>query len=384
MSKLIVLSTGGTGGHVFPAQALAEELRERGYRLALITDRRGDAYSGTLGSLETHMISAAGVTGKGVMAKIKAALKLGLGYLQARGLLKRMKPAAVIGFGGYPSVPTMMAATRLPFRTVIHEQNAVLGRANRLLAPRVDRIALSFEDTTELREDDRTKAIWTGNPVRPEIAALAGQPYAHPGPETTLSILVTGGSQGAAIFGDVLPPAIALLPDQIRNRIVVTQQVRKEQLSETRAAYAHFGIQADLRPFLDDMPVQLRNAHLTICRAGASTMAELTTAARPAILVPYQHAADDHQSANAARLCDAAGAWMIPQQDFNAQSLSARMKELLEHPVTLSNAARSAARLGMPEATSRLADLVADLVGDNGNGHTGAPDNNNEKKEAAA
>lgn len=366
MSRLIVLATGGTGGHVFPAQALAEELGARGYRLALITDRRGDAYSGPLGSLETHTISAAGVSGRGKLGVISALARLGVGYFQARKFLKRLKPDAVVGFGGYPSLPTMMAASHLGLKTVVHEQNAVLGRANRLLAPRVDRIAASFEFTAELRARDQKKAVWTGNPVRPEIAALANRPYPEIAADSSINILITGGSQGAAVFGQTVPAALGLLSADLRKRLHVTQQVRAEQLNEVEAHYADMDLAADLRPFLNDIPEQLTAAHLVICRAGASTIAEISTAGRPAILVPYPYAVDDHQTANAARLCDAAGAWMTPQSDLTAESLAARLTELLNNPRTLANAAQAAARIGMPEATRQLADVVKGLVDGNG------------------
>lgn len=369
MSRLIALATGGTGGHVFPAQALAEELTARGHRLLLITDRRGDAYSGPLGTLETHTISAAGVSGRGKLGMLSAAAKLGLGYLQARKLLKALQPDAVVGFGGYPSLPTMFAATHLHYKSVIHEQNAVLGRANRLLASNVNRIATAFEYTAELRSADQSKAVWTGNPIRPEIAGLRETPYTVPEGETPIHLLVIGGSQGAQILGEVVPGAIERLPQALRQRLRITQQVRAEQLQQVRDHYGRIDVQADLRQFLDDMPQQLASTNLMIARAGASTMAELATAGRPAILIPYPHAVDDHQTANAARMCDASGAWMIPQADLSAGSLAHRLQELLESPVTLKNAAAAAARLGMPQATRQLADVVEGVIEGNGNGH---------------
>ncbi len=384
MSAPIVIATGGTGGHVFPAQALAGELTTRGRRLVLVTDSRGDAYHGPLGSLETYTISAAGVSGKSIGQRIGAVVKLARGFFQARALLRRIGPAAAVGFGGYPSIPTMMAATGIRgLRTAIHEQNAVLGRANRLLAARVDRIALSFESTSELDQEDRSKAIWTGNPVREEIAALANNDYSAPTNDGPLRVLVLGGSQGAQILGEVVPAAINALPEALRQRVVVDQQVREEQLAEVRRAYEGAGIRCDVRPFFDDMPTRLRTAHLMVGRAGASTMAELTTVGLPAILVPYQYAVDDHQTANAARLCDAAGAWMIPQADMTPETLSARLEQLLGSPAVLASAAAASARIGMPEATRRLADMVEALIGnDDTAGTTSAAEKEN--KEAAA
>lgn len=362
MSRFVVLSTGGTGGHVFPAQALAGELSARGYRLALITDKRGGAYRGPLGELETHLISAAGVSGRGTMARVGAALRLGIGYFQARSLLGRLKPDAIVGFGGYASVPTMMAASHLRVKSVIHEQNAVLGRANRLLAPRVAKIALSFEKTSEVRDVDRPKAVWTGNPVRPQIAALTRRTYREPGSEGPVNILITGGSQGASIFGEVVPGALARLPDEIRTRVSVFQQVRENQLEDVRQAYGNAGIDADVRTFFNDMPELLGKAHLMIARSGASTVAEVGTAALPSILVPYPHAVDDHQSANAARICDAGGAWMIPQDAFNIDALSSRIGELLAKPALLKAASSALSRVAMPDATQRLARLVVELI----------------------
>lgn len=362
MSGPIVIATGGTGGHVFPAQALAGELTRRGRRLVLVTDHRGDAYHGPLGALETHTISAAGVSGKSVAERIGAALKLARGYFQARALLRSLSPIAAVGFGGYPSVPTMMAATGIGLKTAIHEQNAVLGRANRLLAPRVDRVAVSFEKTSGLRDQDADKAVWTGNPVRQEIAAVAPRAYVAPAKGDDIRILVIGGSQGAKILGDVVPEAIGQLPEGLRRRVRLEQQAREEQITEIRRIYQDLDVRADVRPFFDDMPTRLKSAHLMIGRAGASTMAELTTVGLPAILVPYQFAVDDHQTANAARLCDAAGAWMIPQADLTARVLAARLEQILESPAVMESAAGASGRIGMPEATRQLADLVEELI----------------------
>ncbi|MTI10781.1 undecaprenyldiphospho-muramoylpentapeptide beta-N-acetylglucosaminyltransferase [Rhodospirillaceae bacterium RKSG073] len=359
--KLVVLATGGTGGHVFPAQALSERLQANGYKLVLITDRRGDAYSGTLGNLETHTVSASAVSGRGKLGKVKAVIKLIKGYFQARRILKQLRPDAVVGFGGYPSIPTMIAATRLGFKTVIHEQNAVLGRANRLLASSVDKIAASFEATAMMKDADIPKASWTGNPVRPEMAALSEKPYQAINDEK-INILIVGGSQGAAIFGDVIPAAIAALPEELRHKINIIQQVREEQLNDVHNKYASIDMSPTLKSFISDMPNQLEKAHLVICRAGASTISELAAAGRPSILVPYMHAIDDHQTANGARICDAGGAWMIPQQDFNANMLADRLQSLIANPVMLTHAAKAAKKVGQPEADSRLADVVMNLV----------------------
>lgn len=358
----IILATGGTGGHVFPAQALARTLMNRGYRLVLITDRRGDAYGGLLGDLETHRISAAGISGHGLMARISAVLKLGVGLLQARRLLKKLHPRAVIGFGGYPSVPTMVAAAQLNLRTMIHEQNAVLGRANRVLAPRADRIATGFENTAMLREADQGRAARVGNPVRPEIIA-AVRPYAAPATDGPVEILVVGGSQGASVFGDLVPSALAMLPEALRQRLRVTQQCR-ENMAGIEKSYSAAGIEAALAPFFDDIPTRLSRAHLVISRSGASTVAELAAAGRPAIMIPYPHAIDDHQRENAGRLCDAGGGWLVPQESLTVEALSGLIRSLIESPERLVDAAACAARVGMPDAAARLADQVCILIGD--------------------
>ncbi len=364
--KFVMLSSGGTGGHVFPAQALAEMLQARGHRLALITDRRGDSYNGPLDALDTHYIQAAGFSGRGPIAKAIAAVRLAIGFFQARRLLEELAPNVVVGFGGYPTIPTLLAASRLGIKTVIHEQNAVLGRANRVLASRATRIATAFQTTGYLRNADRGKAVWTGNPVRPEILAIRGQPFPPLDDAGPIEILVVGGSQGAAIFSTAVPAALASLPPALRSRLRITQQCRKESIEKARKRYEEAEISATLSTFFDDIPLLLAAAHLVICRAGASTTAELTSAGRPAILVPYPHAIDDHQTINAARLCDSGGAWMIPDRDFSPDALAARLVTLLSMESTLEMAGRCAAKVGMPEATARLADVIAGVIGSNG------------------
>ncbi|NKB54884.1 MAG: undecaprenyldiphospho-muramoylpentapeptide beta-N-acetylglucosaminyltransferase [Alphaproteobacteria bacterium] len=378
--SLIILSSGGTGGHVFPAQALAETLLARGYRLAFVTDRRGDAYSGPLQTIDTYAIHAAGVSGRGPIAKVAALGRLAAGYLQARRLLRELAPDVVVGFGGYATIPTLLAASHLGIKTAIHEQNAVLGRANRVLAPRATRVATAFKTTSFLRDADRAKAVWTGNPVRPEIVDVRDAGFPALGTDSAIRLLITGGSQGASIFSTVVPAALSRLPDALRGRLHITQQCRKEDLEQVRKTYAEAGIDAELSSFFDDIPQRLAAAHMLICRAGASTIAELTTAGRPAILVPYPHAIDDHQTANAARLCDSGGAWLMPDADFTAETLSVRLASLFSMDTTLMMAARCATQIGMPEATERLADVVAGVLSTNGNGQD-APD---PLREAAA
>ncbi len=360
---LIALAAGGTGGHVFPAEALADQLIARGHRLVLITDRRGQTYGGTLGSLDTYRVAAGGIAGRGPLAKVKALVELGIGVLQARRLLRRLAPAAVIGFGGYASLPAMVAAILLGLPTAIHEQNAVLGRANRLLAGRVRRIAISFADVAHTAHlADRMVPV--GMPVRAAIAALADGAYAPPETDGPIRLLVLGGSQGARILSEVVPAALARLPEPLRRRLTVSQQCRPEDLEKVRAAYGQSGIDADLASFFDDVPARMAGAHLAIARAGASTVAELLALGRPAILVPYPFAIDDHQTANATAVAATGAAWAVPQTDFTPETLAGRLTALFETPALLAEAAARAKASGHPDAARDLADLVARLPAD--------------------
>lgn len=360
-APLIVLAAGGTGGHVFPAEALAGALLERGLRLALVTDRRGEAYGGTLGQLETHRIHAGGLAGRGPLARLRGLGQLALGILQARTLLRRLDPAVVVGFGGYASVPGMVAATLAHRPTVIHEQNAVLGRANRLLAGRVDRIATSFPQVAHLDPRLADRLVHTGMPVRAAITALGGPPYPTPEADGPFHLLILGGSQGARILSEVVPAALARLPEALKSRLVVAQQCRPEDLAQVEQAYAASGIRATLASFFADAPERMAAAHLVIARAGASTVAELIALGRPAILVPYPHAIDDHQTANAHAVAEHGGAWLMPQTDFTPETLAARLDRLLCAPETLARTAACAHRAGRADAARRLADLVSGL-----------------------
>jgi UDP-N-acetylglucosamine--N-acetylmuramyl-(pentapeptide) pyrophosphoryl-undecaprenol N-acetylglucosamine transferase len=366
--RAIVLSAGGTGGHVFPAQSLAEMLAKRGFPIALITDRRATALGGVLANAETYRINAAGISGRSALQRGMAIAQLGFGYFQARKILAEIDPLTVVGFGSYASVPAVLAAANLGKKTVIHEQNAVLGRANRFLAPRVTRIATAFASVTHLRDEDKGKTVHTGNPVRPEIIAIAAKPYPRLVEDGVVELLVFGGSLGAAVFSQVVPETVAALPAPLRARLRITQQCRAEDLEKVRAIYSAAGIHAELASFFDDMPARLASAHLVISRSGASTIAELTASGRPAILVPYPHATDDHQTKNAESLCDAGGAWMIPQPAFNRESLTTRLTALLQNTRTLQTTALCAGRIGMRTAAENLANLVVQVVGAGGNG----------------
>jgi UDP-N-acetylglucosamine--N-acetylmuramyl-(pentapeptide) pyrophosphoryl-undecaprenol N-acetylglucosamine transferase len=364
---LIVLSAGGTGGHMFPAEALARELLTRGCRVALITDRRGQAWGDRVPGVEQHRIRT-GRFGAGVLSKVVGFAELALGTIEAGRLLRRLAPAAAVGFGGYPSVPTMLAAARRGVPTLLHEQNAILGRANRLLAPRVRRIATSFPDIGAVRPADRARLIETGNPVRPAITALRGTPYPALAGDAPLHVLVLGGSQGARVLSDVIPAACARLPEKLRRRLRLVQQARPEDIEAVRRAHAASGVAAELATFFEDVPARLARAQLVISRSGASTVAELAMIGRPAILVPYLHAADDHQTANARALEQAGGAWVMAHAEFTPDALATRLAGFITVPETLARAAAAAHALGRPHAARALADLVIATIGGR-NGH---------------
>jgi UDP-N-acetylglucosamine--N-acetylmuramyl-(pentapeptide) pyrophosphoryl-undecaprenol N-acetylglucosamine transferase len=287
---------------------------------------------------------------------------LAFGTMQAWALLRRIRPDAVIGFGGYASVPTMLAAGFSGCATALHEQNAVLGRANRVLARRVERVATSFEDCAALPSGIRGKVSHTGMPVRPEVAAMRDQPYPPLLAEGPANLLILGGSQGAHVFAEVIPKALALLPGAWRRRWQIAQQCRPEDAEEARAAYRELDIEAEISPFFDDVPERLAAAHLLIARAGASTVAEVTTVGRPALLVPYPFAVDDHQSANAHAIDEVGAGWLMPQDDFTPTKVAARLEALFSLPVTLEKAAACARAAGRPDAAVRLADLVCELL----------------------
>lgn len=361
----IVIAAGGTGGHLFPAEALAAELVARGERIALMTDARSSAYeSPAFGSAQRFVLRGSGLAGRGARAAAKGAMALAAGTVEARRILAGLNAAAVVGFGGYPSVPPLLAARTLPRATrpvtALHEQNAVLGRANRLLAPGADLLALSMVDTA--RVPTRAHAELVGNPVRPALAALAGQGYAAPADDGVIRLLVLGGSLGARIFADVVPAAVAALPESLRGRLVVTQQTRPEDLPRVESAYREAGVPADLSPFFGDIAVRLAMAHLVIARAGASTIAELACAGRPSVLVPLPHAIDDHQTANGRSLASVGAAWLMPQPGFTPEGLAKHLAAVFANPPVLARAAEAAASQARPDAARRLADLVQSLI----------------------
>ncbi len=373
---LIAITAGGTGGHMFPAQALARTLLERGWRVALLTDRRGQGFGPDLPEVETYRLSANAVLGTSPPKKLWALLQLLRGMVQARRLLRRLGAVAVVGFGGYASLPAVWAGAGLKLKTVIHEQNAVAGRANRVLAGRAGAIATSFREVRGLPERDLPKCVVTGNPVRAAIAEIGRRPYAVPGPKDRLTLLVTGGSQGARVFNELVPAAVCSLPDALKQRLCVVQQVRGTDLAEVERTYAACGVEAVLKPFFEDLPQRLAQATLLLCRAGASTVTELAAAGRPALLVPYPFAADDHQRANAEAFAAAGGGWVLPQSGLDAATLAAELRRLFEAPATLVRAAGAARGFAEDDAAAHLADLVEGRIHSNG-----TPDS---RKEVAA
>jgi len=353
----IVLAAGGTGGHVYPTLALADVLSSRNWPIAFVTDERGNAFGEPTPGTEIHQIKAASLVG-GACSKLKGLTQLGLGLLQARALLKRLSPAAVVGFGGYPSFPTMCAATQIGTPTLIHEQNAVLGRANRLLAPRVGTIATSFEQVSGIQPQAVRKVVFTGNPVRAAISQIGEIPYPTLTANDPIHILIFGGSQGARVLSEIVPAALTSLSRDERSRFHVTQQCRPEDLERVKAAYDAADISASLATYFDNMPECLSAAHLVIARAGASTISELMAAGRPAILIPYPHATDDHQAANAKSVAATGASWYVPESTFTIEFIAGEFRRFMEQPTVLTEAATNTKSLLKANAAERLADAV--------------------------
>ncbi len=361
-SPLVVLAAGGTGGHIFPAEALARELLGRGYRVELMTDKRGAAFGGDLPIPVTYVRASS--LKPGFIGKIRSVAQMALGVLQARWRLRKSRPSVVVGFGGYPSVPTLYAASRLGIPFVLHEQNAVLGRANLALMGKAKIIATSFPNVVGLKAPPTAKLVYTGNPVRPAFMSLRAKPYAPLTDDGPMRILVLGGSLGAKVFASVVPQAIALLPEPMRRRIVIAQQCRKDDYEAARSFFASAGIDAELSPFFGDVPERMADAHLVVCRAGGSTIAELTVIGRPSILVPYPHGHANEQGANAEAVAEAGGAWVISEQAFTPEALAVRIESLMALPSTLAKTAAAARAWGRVTAADGLADCVASLIND--------------------
>jgi len=352
-----VLAAGGTGGHMIPAHALAAELRSRGHGVLLITDERGARFPGLFEGVPVHILPA-GRLGGGPIGWLKAAASVVKGRAQAKRLYREHRPDAVVGFGGYPAFPSLLAASSLGIPTVLHEQNAVIGRVNRMLAGEAEAIGVAYDEIDRLKPKYTDKTVLVGNPVREEIARLGEMPFPPFDEVAPLKILVTGGSQGASVLGQVVPEGLGMLEPSLRRRLQVVQQCRPDDVERVRNQYADLGIPAELTTYIEDMAAKLADAHLMIGRAGASTIAELTAAGRPAILIPFAAATDDHQTANAREMVRAGGARAIAQASFTPEVLARQIEALAMDPVALNNAASRALSVGRPHAARDLADLV--------------------------
>jgi len=352
----VLVAAGGTGGHLFPAEALAAALKKRGVPVHLATDRRAARYGGAFANEAVHVVASATLRARNPIALARTAAALGLGLVQARALIGRLKPAAVIGFGGYPTIPPVLAAVFGGVPSLIHDANAVIGRANRLLAPRVNAIATTFPDVFRDEAALAAKATLTGNPVRPAVVAAAAMPY--PAPGNPLRLLIFGGSQGARIMADVVPAAIARLEPDLRGGLAIVQQAREEDVERVRQAYARLLLVAEVAPFFGDLPARTAASHLVVARSGASTVAELAAIGRPAILVPLPHALDQDQFANAGVLEKAGGAIRLVHDAFTPQRLADEIAALVAAPQRLTAMAAAARSVGRLDAADRLADLV--------------------------
>jgi UDP-N-acetylglucosamine--N-acetylmuramyl-(pentapeptide) pyrophosphoryl-undecaprenol N-acetylglucosamine transferase len=359
---LVLLSAGGTGGHLFPAEALANALKRLDLRVALATDHRAGALAGSFPADEVVQVAAATPSGGSPLQMARAAFVLGLGFLQASRALRRLRPTAVVGFGGYPTVPPVAAASFLRISTVIHEQNGVMGRANRFLAKRVSAIATGFPEVKGIPEGTSARIVHTGNPVRPAVLAAAQMPYPAALKGGKLRLLIFGGSQGARIMSDIVPAAIERLPKEVLAQLVVTQQAREEDLLRVMTSYARSIGHAEVQPFFKDLPKRMAEAHLVISRSGASTVAELAAIGRPSILVPLPGALDQDQAANAQFLVKIGAASVIPQTEFTPERLAGEIMARIEDPARLTAAAKAAKSAGLSDAAERLAALVLHLA----------------------
>lgn len=362
MAKDLVIAAGGTGGHLFPAAAFAEAMRNRGWRVTLITDARGRRYAEGFPADAVEDVAAATFQGINPLKAVISALKIWRGLGAARVKLKAISPKIVVGFGGYPSLPALSAARGLKIPVLIHEQNSVLGRVNRYFSGSAAAVASGFERLDKLPAGRPVRHEAVGNPVRPPILAVRDQPFPLAPAGGDLTLLAIGGSQGARLFGEVIPAAIALLEPDLRRRLVVVQQVRQEQVEAVRKVYQEEGVRAEIAPFFTDMAAKLAAAHLVIARAGASTVTELLVTGRPAILVPLAIATDDHQTGNAQALAGVGAADVLPEGQFRPQRLAALLAERLGDPHSLSVRGAAARVAAKPNAAAALANLAEELA----------------------
>jgi UDP-N-acetylglucosamine--N-acetylmuramyl-(pentapeptide) pyrophosphoryl-undecaprenol N-acetylglucosamine transferase len=362
-APLVLVAAGGTGGHLFPAEALSEALQRRGIAVALATDRRAAKLAASkFGSDNVHIVESATLRGRDPFSIAATLATLALGTGRAFALLGRLQPAAVVGFGGYPSVPPLLAASLRKIPTLIHEQNGVIGRANRFLSSRATAIATGFPGILDHNGALAKKAVYVGNPVRPAVVAVAQIPYEVPAAAEMFRLLIFGGSQGARVMADIAPAAIERLEPRLQMRLRVAQQAREEDLDQVRKAYARLQVEADIAPFFPDLPARMAASHLVVSRSGASTVAELAAIGRPAILVPLPHALDQDQAANARVLEEAGGAIRVSQDAFTPDRLAAEIAALAGDPARLSHMAQAAKSAGMLDAADQLADLVIKIA----------------------
>jgi UDP-N-acetylglucosamine--N-acetylmuramyl-(pentapeptide) pyrophosphoryl-undecaprenol N-acetylglucosamine transferase len=358
----VLIAAGGTGGHLFPAEALAAALQQRGIEIALATDSRAARHAGAFAGA-VHVIPSATIRGRNPISLARTGGVLGYGLVKAWFKVPRIDPTVVVGFGGYPTVPPLLAACGRGIPTVIHEQNAVMGRANRMLAPRVRAIATGFPGILNREPALAAKATHTGNPVRPAVVAAVSTPYPPVDPAGPFQLLVFGGSQGARVMADIVPEAVGRLEPRLQMRLKVVQQAREEDIARVRESYASCQVAAEVAPFFNDLPARMAASHLVVSRSGASTVAELSAIGRPAILVPLPHALDQDQRANAGVLMDAHGAIRLDQSDFTPDRLAAEIAMLAAEPERLGAMAAAAKSLGAIDAADRLADLVLRVGG---------------------
>jgi UDP-N-acetylglucosamine--N-acetylmuramyl-(pentapeptide) pyrophosphoryl-undecaprenol N-acetylglucosamine transferase len=355
--KQVVLAAGGTGGHMFPASALGAELKARAWGVALVTDTRGLALTKDFPADEIVTIEAATLSPSNPMKSLQGAGRIAGGFLKARKVISDLKPSVVVGFGGYPAFPTLLAAQGAA-RIVLHEQNSVLGRTNRVFARQAAAVASGFKRLERMPKSATKRWVITGNPVRAAVAAARATPFTAPGPNDPIHLLVLGGSLGARILSEIPPRAVARLPEDLRKRLRVAQQTRAEWVEDALKIYREAGVEADCRPFFDDVAQRLADCHLVVARAGASTVTEIAVVGRPSVLIPLAIATDDHQTLNASALTDVKAADIIPELELDGQRLADILGKRLSQPQELDRRAAAAKAAGRPDAASALADLV--------------------------
>lgn len=360
-SKTIFLAAGGTGGHIFPAIALAEELKLRGYTCVLVTDLRTQKYLADYKDKISFEFIPVKYPYGSFKNKFFGALSQITSYYKAKKLIKKHKPLCVVGFGGYPSFPTLYAGIKKNVRTIVHEQNSLLGKANQMLSEKVSHIATSFPEVSGIESKFISKVVYTGNPTRPAIQAIRNFPYPEFSANSNLHILVTGGSQGASVFSNIIPEALKILPNEYRKRIRIDQQCRASDIEQVKTTYSELGINSELATFFSDIPNRMAACHLVICRSGASSLSEVSVAGRPAIMVPLPNAKDNHQMINANSYEDLGAGWVIPEESFTAEELAFRVENFFKMPETLIETAEKSKQAGIFNADKKLADLVENL-----------------------